>query len=209
MEDDGFMNIGERIRKLRVQNGLTQQEIADRCELTKSMISKIENGKVVPAVGTLQRLARALGVKVGALMEEKENGTVKHSLDPFATMDRFTRTAKGYHIFSASNYPGQIMQPILIYARKGELRSHEVVHLGEEFIYVLSGEMIFAVGGEHYLLRTGDSLYFDGAQKHGIHSVPDEVRYLNLFAGYEFSGDNARAEDVPPTVRMAERDPKP
>lgn len=197
------MNIGESIRKIRLHSGLTQQEIADRCDLTKSMISKIENGKVVPAVGTLQRLARALGVKVSALMEAPENGSVQRTLDPFVNMDSFLRTTKGYHIFSASNHPGQIMQPILIYARKGELRPHTVVHQGEEFIYVVEGEMIFTVGGEDYLLRVGDSLYFDGAQKHGILHVPSEVRYLNIFAGYEFSGALENADGVPPTVRIA------
>lgn len=204
------MNIGESIRKVRLHSGLTQQEIADRCDLTKGMISKIENGKVVPAVGTLQRIARALGVKVAALMEEKENGNVRMTLDPFANMENFTRTSKGYRIFSASNYPGQIMQPILIYAKKGELRPHEVVHQGEEYIYVIEGEMVFTVGGEQFLLRAGDSLYFDGMQKHGIHSVPSEVRYMNLFAGYEFSGASEHGDGnlIPPTVRIATGDLK-
>lgn len=197
------MNIGESIRKVRLHSGFTQQDIADRCDLTKGMISKIENGKVVPAVGTLQRIARALGVKVAALMEAKENGNVRMTLNPFANMESFTRTSKGYRIFSASNYPGQIMQPILIYTKKGELRPHEVVHQGEEFIYVLEGEMVFTVGGEQFLLRAGDSLYFDGMQKHGIHSVPSEVRYINLFAGYEFSGALELGGLIPPTVRIA------
>lgn len=197
------MGIGESIRKIRLHSGLTQQETADRCDLTKSMISKIENGKVVPAVGTLQRIASALGVKVATLLESGENGTVRMVMNPFSNLANFTRTSKGYHIFSASNYPGQNMQPILIYARKGELRPHEVVHRGEEYIYILAGEMIFTVGGEQFLLRTGDSLYFDGMQKHGIAHVPDEVRYINLFAGYEFSSATAEPSLVPPTVRIA------
>jgi len=195
--------IGESIRKLRMQSGLTQQEIADRCELTKGMISKIENGKVVPAVGTLQRIAKALGVKVSALMEAKETGGTRLTLDPFANLDGFTRTSKGYRIFSTAGSPGQIMHPILIYAKKGELRPHEVVHQGEEYIHVLEGEMVFTVGGEHFLLRAGDSLYFDGMQKHGIHSVPREVRYINLFAGYEFSGGAESEKLIPNPVRIA------
>jgi len=203
------MIIGESIRKLRLHSGLTQQEIADRCELTKGMISKIENGKVVPAIGTLQRIARALGVKVSTLMEAKENGGTHLSLDPFANLDGFTRTSKGYRVFSTSSSPGQIMHPILIYAKKGELRPHEVVHQGEEFIHVLEGEMVFTVGGEHYLLRAGDSLYFDGMQKHGIHHVPCEVRYINLFAGYEFSGGSGNGGLIPDPVRIATGENKP
>ena len=197
------MIIGESIRKLRLHSGLTQQEIADRCELTKGMISKIENRKVVPAIGTLQRIARALGVKVSTLMEAEENGGTHLSLDPFANLDGFTRTSKGYRVFSTSSSPGQIMHPILIYAKKGELRPHEVVHQGEEFIHVLEGEMVFTVSGEHYLLRAGDGLYFDGMQKHGIHHVPCEVRYINLFAGYEFSGGSGNGAPIPAPVRIA------
>lgn len=195
------MKIGDSIRKIRLHSGLTQQEVADRCELTKSMISKIENNNVVPAVGTLQRIARALNVRVGALLDSQESNTARMTMNPFANIDRFTRTTKGYHIFSPSNYPGQNMQPILIYARKGELRAHEVVHQGEEYIHVLEGEMVFTVGSEQFLLRQGDSLYFDGMQKHGIAHVPDEVRYLNVFAGYEFSAEGA--SQAPPAARLS------
>ncbi|MCL1796122.1 MAG: XRE family transcriptional regulator [Clostridia bacterium] len=202
------MNIGASIRKIRVLSGLTQQEVADRCDLTKSMISKIENGRVVPAVGSLQRIARALGVTVSTLMEATENGGVHMTLNPFANPEGFTLTSKGYRIYPASSYPGQIMQPILVYAQKGELHPHEVVHQGEEFIHVIDGEMVFTVGGEHYLLRAGDSLYFDGMQKHGIHHVPSEVRYINLFAGYEFSGGSQDGM-IPPTVRIITGDREP
>ncbi len=181
------MNIGGSIRKIRLKSGLTQQEVADRCELSKAMISKVENGAVVPAVATLQRIARVLGVKVGELLEAESFENAKLTLNPFSNPEGFIRTAKGYQLFTGSNGPGQKMQPILIYAKKGELKPHQVVHQGEEYIYVVEGEMVFAVGETQYLLRKGDSLYFDGALKHGIQSVDHEVRYLNVFAGYEFS----------------------
>ena len=73
------------------------------------------------------------------------------------------------------------MQPFLFVAKKGEVIPHEVSHEGEEFIYVIKGQMKMQVGEVSYLLNNGDSLYFNSVQKHGIMPVSDEVMYLDIF----------------------------
>jgi quercetin dioxygenase-like cupin family protein len=73
------------------------------------------------------------------------------------------------------------MQPFLFVARKGEVKAHEVSHEGEEFIYIIRGQMRMQVGEMEYVLKTGDSLYFNSLQKHGIMPVSDEVMYLDIF----------------------------
>jgi quercetin dioxygenase-like cupin family protein len=73
------------------------------------------------------------------------------------------------------------MQPFLFVARKGEVTPHELSHEGEEFIYIVKGQMKMQVGEMEYLLKTGDSLYFNSVQKHGILPVSDEVVYLDIF----------------------------
>ncbi len=73
------------------------------------------------------------------------------------------------------------MQPLLFVARKGEVKEHHVSHEGEEFLYVLEGEMRFQVGAVEYLLRSGDSLYFDATEEHGVMPISDEVRYIDIF----------------------------
>lgn len=182
------MNIGDNIRKLRLQRNLKQIEIADRCELSKGMISKIENGHVLPAVATLARIAQALDVKVAALMGDQDDSATFLTLNPFANLDQFMLTSNGYRMFNpvASN-SDKLMQPIMMYVKHSEHKRHVVTHGGEEYLYIIRGEMTFLAGGETYLLREGDSLYFDSTQKHGIHNVPKEVQYLDIFVGQDFS----------------------
>jgi quercetin dioxygenase-like cupin family protein len=61
------------------------------------------------------------------------------------------------------------------------VKQHELSHEGEEFIYVIEGEMKMTLGDTEYLLKAGDSMYFNCLQKHGIMPVSDEVKYLDIF----------------------------
>ncbi|MBE8719426.1 cupin domain-containing protein [Sphingobacterium pedocola] len=66
-------------------------------------------------------------------------------------------------------------------ARKGEVVPYQLSHEGEEFVYVIAGEMKMQVGDTDYLLKAGDTLYFNALHKHGITSMTDEVRYIDTF----------------------------
>ncbi len=95
---------------------------------------------------------------------------------------------KGYRFTPlAGVYGDKQMQPLIFYARKGEVFRHEVSHQGEEFLYVIKGSMVFHVNGVSYELSEGGSLYFDGLLPHGIESVEDEVYYLDMFSGQEYT----------------------
>ena len=61
------------------------------------------------------------------------------------------------------------------------MKQHELSHEGEEFIYVIEGEMKMTLGDAEYLLKAGDSMYFNCLQKHGIMPVSEEVKYLDIF----------------------------
>jgi transcriptional regulator with XRE-family HTH domain len=179
--------IGVNIKRLRIQNRLTQQQVADMCNLSKGMISKIESGRVMPAIATLTRIAHALNVKVSLLMEEG-NGRNAVCQPTTLSVEEFTKTDLGYRFLTlAAEYGDKQIQPLVFYARNGEVTSHRVSHQGEECIYIIEGEMSFLVGDTLYYLRKGDFLYFDGLQPHGIDSVEHEVRYLNLFSGSEYT----------------------
>lgn len=175
------MDIGSRIKILRINQKRTIQEVADASGISKSMISKIENNVTVPSVATLVKIAKALGTDISSLLEE--NGwldairTAKQT-----TEENLTQTDKGYHIYPfASEYHNKKMQPFLFVARKGEVKPHQLSHDGEEFIYVIKGEMTMKVGETEYRLAEGDSLYFNSLKKHGISPVSDEVVYLDIF----------------------------
>lgn len=175
------LNIGDRIKMLRIAQGRTMQEIAEASDLSKSMISKIENNKAVPSVAALVKIAKALGTTISSLLEQ--DGFMNAiMITKQKARENLTATDKGYMIYPyASGIHEKKMQPFLFVARKGEVVPHEVSHEGEEFIYVIDGQMKMQVGEIEYLLKGGDSLYFNSIQKHGIMPVSEEVMYLDIF----------------------------
>jgi len=177
------MDLGKRIRLIRREQKRTQEEVANMCGFTKSMLSKIESGGAMPAVSTLMKIANALGVKVSDLLDEQSsNDTVMVSAGQYEDVDKWLKTNKGYSFFAfASNRHNKMMQPYIFLARRGEINEHTFSHDGEEFIYVLSGKMKYRVGGTEYVLEAGDSLYFNSLQEHTVMPLSDEVKYLAVF----------------------------
>lgn len=177
-------HIGRNIRSVRLKESMTQQQLADACSLSKGMISKLENGAVVPALATLQKIATALHVKVAELIESTNQSPSIMTVNPFADRSRFIKTQVGYWMFNpAVGLPDVVTQPILIIAEDGEVKPHLVCHPGEEYIFIFDGEMNFAVDGTLHLLRRGDSLFFDGTKPHGIASVNGFVQYVDVLVG--------------------------
>lgn len=181
------MDLGRRIRLIRREQKRTQEEIAELCGFTKSMLSKIESGGAMPAVSTLMKIANALGVKVSDLLEEQSsNDTVMVTAGQYEDVNKWLKTNKGYSFFAfASTRHNKIMQPYIFTARQGEINEHTFSHEGEEFIYVLSGRMKYRVGGTEYELSSGDSLYFNSLQEHTVVPLSEEVRYLAVFTEHQ------------------------
>lgn len=180
-ENGSILEVGERIKKLRLKENRTLQEVGDACGLSKSMISKIENDRVIPSVATLVKIAAVLGTSISALLEQdsRDKTIVATSEESFS---KLVQTEKGYHIFPyAAEFHNKKMQPFLFVARKGEVIPHQLSHEGEEFVYVIAGEMKMQVGDTEYLLKPGDTLYFSALHKHGIMPVSDEVTYIDIF----------------------------
>jgi transcriptional regulator with XRE-family HTH domain len=176
------MEIGDRIRKIRMQQNRTIQDVADVCQCSKALLSKIENSKVIPAVATLSKIAQALGVKISALMEEDSNGDAAYTPNILDHPEAFVATSKGYSIFAiAPHVVNKKMQPLLIRACKGQVKAHSVHHAGEELIYVLEGELRLHIGNIEYLLKPGESVYFDSINAHGIMPITAVAYYLDIF----------------------------
>lgn len=180
-ETDLYNKIGNRIKSIRMLQKRTIQDLANGSDLSKSMISKIENNKTIPSIAALIKIASSLGVSVSDILEAEE--TLSAEFTAASDFEKnITRTDKGYHIFPfAPKYHHKKMQPFLIKAKKGEVKEHELTHEGEEFIYVISGVLKFKVGGTTYELHEGDSLYFNALENHGMQPATEEVVYLDIF----------------------------
>ena len=179
-------NISRHVIERRVELGITQERLAEAAGLTKGYISKIENGHVVPPIGTLVRIANALNEDVAAFLKEPETGP-EDAVSIVRADERQTvvrgATAFGYDYTSlAHRKRAKHMEPFIFsfpdYLEKGVHFEHE----GEEFVFLLEGEVEFefVIDGETrtYILREGDSVYFESHIPHRGRSLAEGSRAL-------------------------------
>ncbi len=160
------MKLGERIRDLRTRNYLTQEELADRCELTKGFISQLERDLTSPSIATLVDILDALGTNLREFFTEDEEEKVV-----FSTEDTFMKIDEehGYSItWLIPNAQKNAMEPILAEILPGGETKEDSPHEGEEFGYVLSGSIELIRGREVQRLAKGDSFYFKSRSGHRL-----------------------------------------
>jgi len=183
--------IGPRIRKLRLDRGLTQQQLATDARMTKSYLSKIENSDSAPPVSTLINLAQALGVTMDVLFSEQDAESV-YTLVRKAhrqTMARVgTRFGYSYEPL-APKFPGRRMEPFILTNPPDMKTSKTFQHRGQEFVFVLEGRLRFKMGTEEIMMEQGDAMYFDSSIAHSGVSA-DDKRCQCLVVMY--SGDTER-----------------
>jgi transcriptional regulator with XRE-family HTH domain len=183
-----MMDLGNKIKKLRTEQNRNLMDIANVCGFSKSLLSKIENGKTIPPISTLIKIADALGTKVSILLDDQQqSGTIYTTKE--TSESKMTKTDKGYSFFPFAVERGEkLMQPFLFVSRKEENDSkNSYSHNGEEFIFILEGEMRYKVGNVEYTLKPGDSLYFDSIEKHTLMPITNEVKYVAVFTQSKLS----------------------
>lgn len=151
------MDIGERLRRLRLQRNLTQEEMADRCELTKGFISQVERDLASPSIATLTDMLECLGSDLKTFFSEAEADR-KIVFDP---TDMFTKnddeTLRGQITWLVPSAQKNDMEPILLSLGEGGASPAYPPHEGEEFGYVLSGSITLHLGDEKIKIKTGGS----------------------------------------------------
>ncbi len=171
------MDIGRRIRQLRVRNGLTQEELASRCELTKGFVSQLENNLTTPSLPALMDLVEALGTDMSSFFsEEQEQKIVFHKEDYFEDNRENCRI-----LWVVPNAQKNAMEPILLTVRPHQATRNMMPHEGEEFGYVLSGSVILENGGRKHRIRKGETFYIRGDQEHCLRNSsasPAEILWI-------------------------------
>lgn len=172
--------IGIQIKRLRLQQRKTQQEIADQTQLSKSLISRIENGGIIPTLASLMKIATALNSKISVLVGEEDDFLFVHD-SVKEIEDNLVKTNKGYSIFPfAAHKTSKKFQPLLYVVKKEELEKHFTAHKGEEFYYVLKGEFKLRIGTEILYVKEGEGVYFDSSVEHETIPISDEVVILDI-----------------------------
>ena len=164
--------IGENIKNLRKQNGLTQEELADRTELTKSFISLLERGQTAPSVSTLECIVECLGTNLSDFFREDDDQVlVYEQSEYFEKVDKEGNITK-WLVPTAQSHN---MEPILMTIQPGAELQYDSPHEGEEFGYVIEGAVTLEYGDRKDIVKEGDSFMYTADKKHRLVSASDKV----------------------------------
>lgn len=161
------MDIGPKIREYRLQRGLTQEELASRCELTKGYISQLENDVSSPSITTLIDILNVLGITPQQFFaEQKEEKVVFTKADFFESAN-----GDGTITWLIPNSQKNEMEPIILTLPVNGSSDVRYPFEGEEFGYVLDGKIMINVGAYSYKAKKGDAFYLSGDKEHQIVNI--------------------------------------
>lgn len=153
------MNIGEKVKNLRLKMGLTQEELAERSDLTKGFISQLERGITSPSVDTMTHIVRALGTNLAEFFSETASEPIIYPrLEAIAMVDESLGHTMHFLIGNAQKLD---MEPIMLDVEpKGRSKTYDPFE-GQSFGYVLKGSLKLHLGDGTFALKKGDSFYFE------------------------------------------------
>lgn len=171
--------IGTQVREFRQKLDMTVVELAKVAGLSAGMLSKIEHGLTSPSLSTMQNLAEALHVPVTALFrrfEEERDASFVKAGKGLKIERRGTRAGHQYQLLGHTVGKPVGVEPYLITLTSDSDVFPIFQHAGVEFIYMLEGEVGYRHSDKTYIMRPGDSLFFDADAPHG----PEELRKLPI-----------------------------
>jgi len=158
------MDLGKKIRALRLGNNLTQEELANRVELTKGYISQLENNLTSPSMQTLFSILDVLGTDIHEFFSKEEEQTVVYKKDDFYVKEN--ESLKHQISWIVPNALKYEMEPIIIELEPGGQSEIDDPHPGEEFGYVLEGQITLVLNKKRYVIRKGETFYYLANKEH-------------------------------------------
>ena len=156
------MDIGIKIKQLSTQKGLTLEELASRCELTKGFLSQLERNLTSPSIATLNDILEALGTTLSEFFSEAKDEKIVFKEDDFFVDER-----EGYKVnWIVPNSQKNEMEPVLIELEAGQKTFELNPNDGEEFGFVLEGRVTLVNGDKEYFVKKGETFYLNGRDFH-------------------------------------------
>jgi transcriptional regulator with XRE-family HTH domain len=175
---DEVLAVGQAIRLLRQQGGMTLDELSERAGLSPSFMSLVERGRSSLALTSLFAVARALGVDVAQLLPATEELPHGHEgcqvVREYAREITPVRVADRDYRFLSAQINNRILEPLLVTVRPTDIEQVSYIHPGEEFAWVVSGEIVYVVEGHDYRLSVGDCIHIDSTRSHGLRNETDQ-----------------------------------
>ena len=177
-------SIGVEVRSLRKSLDLTVAELGTAAGITTGMLSKIENGAISPSLATLVSLARALNVPISRLFaetDERRDCSFVKAGTGVRIERRGTKSGHKYDLLGHSLSGEVQVEPYLITLASDAVPYTQFRHAGMEFLYMLSGKVVYRHADRTYLMGPGDALFFDAAARHGPEELVEApMQYLSI-----------------------------
>jgi transcriptional regulator with XRE-family HTH domain len=168
-------SLGKRVRKYREGRGLSRAELAEHTGLAETFLESLEDDNIYPSIGPLQKVAQALGVRLGTFMDDKISQDPIISRVGERTADltmhkaRNSRAEFVYHSLGKGK-SDRNMEPFYIEIMPDEAGAEHKLssHQGEEFLLVTRGRLLVLYGREEHILETGDTAYYNSIVPHHV-----------------------------------------
>jgi transcriptional regulator with XRE-family HTH domain len=174
--------VGEKIRQLREIKDMSIEELAMKSQISVELVERLESGALIPSLTPLLKIAKALNVRLGTFLDDApQTGPVVVKSGKSENVIRFSgknsnlkESALDFYSL-ASGKSDRHMEPFVIDVHPPKTEDYKLSsHEGEEFIYVMKGEIEVLYGQETYLVSEGDSIYYDSVVPHDLHAFGDE-----------------------------------
>ena len=163
---EAILKIGEKIKRLRKANNLTQEELANRAYLTKGFISQLERDLTSPSIVTLKGILDVLGEELADFFRDVKHESVL--FDKKARVLSSTTTDEMKVELLVPSAQSRIMDPVLVSLEPGSSSATHTGHEGEEFGFLLQGRITLWVDKVAYSIRKGDCFYFTSDREHRL-----------------------------------------
>ena len=169
------VNVGERIRQLRLGLGMSVRALATQTGFSPSLISQVENSQATPSIGSLERIAMTLGVSLGKFFTKVEPHIVR--LVRANAREKLTSTGSSVSIEALASLDGAgTLEPVMLtMAPGGGSGQYPAAPGREKFALIFTGEVTLTLGDEGYVLRQGDAITFIPATSYQWDNTGNEL----------------------------------
>ncbi|WP_109694934.1 helix-turn-helix domain-containing protein [Chitinophaga deserti] len=187
MQEDIIIQISHKIKEKRKAKGITVQELADKADVSKGLISQIENNRTVPSLLVLVNIIRALNLDMNEFFNDINQNkqaakVIVIKKDQYQSFEK--ENAKGflYKRVLTRNIKGGPTDIVLLELKKDARRNQIVKTDAYEYKYVIQGTVEYLINNEKFILEAGDSIFFDGRLGHKPSNIgPDNALLLVIY----------------------------
>jgi len=183
------LKIGERLKRLRMVNALTQEELASRADLTKGYISQLENDTTCPSIATLKDIVDVFGVSMQEFFSEQPESDVV-----FGAEARVQSTGADDVVKVELLVPGaqnREMDPAMVTLAPGAEMAVQEIHEGEEFGYVLQGRIQVLLDDRKYSVKKDECFLFGSDRRHAVKNIgrgPAKILWVVTPPTFDYTG---------------------